>query len=238
MSPDLRLTYKKVTIMLQYTQSTPTIDYDTPVVSDFARENTRGCADGREQSISLYYAVRDSIRYDPYRINLSVEGLRASTTLKVGHGWCISKSILLAACCRFLGIPARLGFVDVHNHLSTERMRETMKTEVFFWHGYASIYLDGVWVKATPAFNIELCHKFRLKPLDFDGINDSIYHPFDLDGNRHMEYVKFLGESPDVPIDEIRETFEREYPSGLSWDHADFDDDVDKETRNDRSRES
>jgi len=222
--------------MMQYSQPTPTIDFDNPLVSEFTRENTRGCTDEREQAVRLYYAVRDGIRYDPYHINLSVEGLRASATLQAGHGWCISKSILLAACCRLLGIPTRLGFADVRNHLSTERMRALMQTDVFFWHGYASLYLGGVWVKATPAFNIELCHKFRLQPLDFDGIHDSLYHSFDLDGNRHMDYIRFREELPDVPIDEIIETFQREYSADLSWDHADFDRDVDRETGTDRLR--
>ena len=224
--------------MLQYTQPTLTIDYDNRMVSEFAEENARGSADQREQSISLYYAIRDGIRYDPYNINLSIEGLRASTTLKKGRGWCIPKAIFLVGCCRFLGIPARLGFADVRNHLSTSNMREKMKTDVFFWHGYASIYIGGVWVKATPAFNIELCQRFRLKPLDFDGINDSIFHSFDLIGNRHMEYLRFRGEYPDVPIDQIRETFQREYSSDLSLDQADFDHDVDQETRDDQSQKS
>lgn len=50
-----------------------------------------------------------------------------------------------------------------------------------------AIHLDGRWVKSTPAFNIELCEKFGLRPAEFDGAADSIYHPFELAGNRHME---------------------------------------------------
>ena len=143
--------------MRQYLQTSPTIDFDNPAVIDFTRKNSGDSTDPRKQSISLYYAVRDGIRYDPYAINLSVEGLRASTTLGTGRGWCVAKAILLAGCCRFLGIPARLGFADVRNHLTTARLRELMKTDLFFWHGYTSICLGGTWVKATPAFNIELC---------------------------------------------------------------------------------
>lgn len=224
--------------MLQYTQPTRTIDSDNPMVAEFAKETTAGAADGREQSIRLYYAIRDGIWYDPYTINLSIEGLRASTTLKEGRGWCVAKAILLVGCCRAVGIPARLGFADVRNHLSTKRMREALKTDVFFWHGYASIYVGGGWVKATPAFNQELCERFALKPLDFDGINDSIYHSFDLAGNRHMEYLRVRGEYPDVPIDQIRETFQREYPSDISWTQADFDHDVDQETGHDQRQKT
>jgi transglutaminase-like putative cysteine protease len=123
----------------------------------------------RERAVSLYLAVRDGFRYDPYRIDLSPQGMRASTVLANGYGWCVPKAVLLTAACRAAGIPARLGFADVRNHLSTERMRQTMKTDLFIWHGYADIWLDGRWVKATPAFNMSLCERFGLLPLDFDG---------------------------------------------------------------------
>jgi hypothetical protein len=112
-------------------------------------------------------------------------------------------------------------------------MREQMKTDVFYWHGYTSIFLGGKWLKATPAFNIELCEKFRLKPLDFDGYSDSIYQPFDLDGNRHMDYLKYRGEFADVPIDLIIDTFRREYGADdaaiESLKGADFDREADRE---------
>jgi transglutaminase-like putative cysteine protease len=216
----------------QYLQPSPTIDFDNITVADFAKENSGNSNWERERAVKLYYAVRDSVRYDPYSMILSVEGLKASNTLKVGRGWCVAKAILLAACCRSLGIPARLGFADVRNHLTTARLREVMKTDIFFWHGYTSIYLNGIWVKATPAFNIELCEKFRLKPLEFDGYSDSIYHPFDLDGKKHMEYLRYRGESADVPIDQIIETFMREYtPDNSSLKEGDFDREVDMENR-------
>jgi len=129
-----------------------------------------------------------------------------------------------------MGIPARVGFADVRNHLSTERMREQMKTDVFHWHGYTAIYLGGKWVKSTPAFNIELCKKFRLRTLDFDGQNDSIYHPFDLDGNKHMDYILFRGEYDDVPLEEMQESFKDLYSSfSFATEGSNFDDDVNKE---------
>ena len=135
--------------------------------------------------------MRDNIRYDPYQIELTREGLKASTTIRTGLGWCVSKAILLAATLRHKGIPAALGYADVKNHLSTKRLREVMGTDVFMWHGYTSILLEKKWVKATPAFNIELCEKFRILPLNFNGRADSIYHPFDKDGREHMEYLYY-----------------------------------------------
>ncbi len=217
--------------MSEYTQPTAFIDCDTPEVAQFASDKAGKAKDPVTQAVQLYYAVRDGIRYDPYAIDLTVNGLKASTTLKNGRGWCVAKAVLLAACCRHMGIAARLGFADVKNHLSTERLRRQMQTDVFYWHGYTAIYLNEQWVKATPAFNIELCEKFALKPLEFDGLQDSIYHPFDLKGNRHMDYIHHRGEFADVPLDQIIATFRREYQAdeteGMA---ASFEADVAKET--------
>ena len=215
--------------MQQYLQPTPTINFDDPAVAAFAEEAAGKTGGQRETAVRLFYAVRDGIRYDPYTVRFSVKGLRASETLRRRRAWCVPKAALLAACCRHRGIPARLGYADVRNHLSTARMRETMKTDVFVWHGYTSIYLGGRWIKATPAFNVELCERFRLLPVEFDGREDSLYHPVDRDGNRHMEYLKDRGEFADVPIDAIRATFLRRYPAIRSLEGADFDEDVEKE---------
>ncbi|MAA73293.1 MAG: transglutaminase [Salinisphaeraceae bacterium] len=206
--------------------STDFLDFKEQKVQDFVSSHTKGGSD-RERAVSLYYAVRDGFRYDPYRIEISTEGLRASSVLDKGYGWCVTKAVLLAAACRAIGIPSRLGYADVRNHLSTERLRQTLKTDVFYYHGYTDIWLDGAWRKATPAFNIELCDRFGLHPLDFDGRNDSIYHPFDKSGQRHMEYIHFHGECADVPLQKIRDTFDREYPGVLNTlSAADFQSDV------------
>ena len=198
---------------------TPAIDSTHPAVVAFTHQHDQG-ANERERAVALTHAVRDVFRYDPYRIDLSPEGMRASTVLAQGYGWCVPKATLLAAVCRAAGLPARLGFADVRNHLSTERMRQTMQTDLFIWHGYTEIWLDGAWRKATPAFNLGLCEKFGLLPLDFDGLSDSIYHPFDKAGNRHMEYVNERGSFDDLPLGQIVADFRREYPAWLT--HADL----------------
>lgn len=210
------------------------VDSRHPAVQDFARQHAVG-DDDRARVVALYYAVRDGYRYDPYCIDLSPHGMRASTVLAQGVGWCVTKAALLTAACRSVGIPARLGFADVRNHLSTERMRQLMQTDEFVWHGYSEIWLDGAWRKATPAFNIELCDRFGLLPLEFDGVHDSIYHPFDNKGQRHMEYLRDHGSFDDVPLARMRADFEKYYPG---WGEpegelrqADFDADVSHESR-------
>ena len=192
---------------------TAIIDSDHPAVVAFAAAH-RGSGTPLEQAVRLYYSVRDEIRYDPYSI-----------------GWCVSKAVLLAACCRASDIPARLGFADVKNHLSTERMRATMQTDEFVYHGYTLVGLEGRWVKATPAFNLSLCEKFRIRPLEFDGTGDSIYHPYDLDGRQHMEYLRYRGEYDDVPLAEMTAVFNVVYPHMLATlAGGDFDQEVARET--------
>lgn len=205
---------------------TGAIDSDHELVQAFARQHAQGATE-RERAIALYRAVRDEVRYDPYRIDLSPQGMRASTALLTGYGWCVPKAVLMAATARAAGIPARLGFADVRNHLSTEKLRQTMKTDVFVFHGYTELWIDGAWRKVTTAFNRSLCEKFGLLPLEFDGVNDSLYHPYDQAGSRHMEYVNDRGTYDDLPLDEIVQTFAVVYPSMGSAAEAtgDFGDD-------------
>lgn len=220
--------------MDNYKNATDTIDSQHPTVIAFAEFHSRDARSDTARAIKLFYAIRDLIRYDPYQLDLTVNGMKASTCLERGHGWCVPKAILLAACCRVKGIPARLGFADVRNHLSTERMREFMQTDIFYWHGYADLWLDGQWVKATPAFNIELCRKFNMLPLEFDGENDSLYHPFDVEGNKHMEYVRHRGTYQDLPLPQIVQDFKDKYPQLAKLAHlqkASFEQDVTEETR-------
>ena len=210
-------------------RGTTYLDADHPAVRAFATAATANAGSDRERAVDLYYAVRDGFRYDPYKIDLSVDGLKASRVLADGYGWCVPKAILLAAACRVVGLPARVGLADVRNHLSTARLRETMGSDMFYRHGYTAIHLDDRWVKATPAFNVELCQKMGLHTLEFDGREDSIYHPYDLKGRRHMEYVTFHGEFDDFPRDDLLETFAKHYPNLPRLDKASWDDDVDAE---------
>ena len=199
----------------------------------YVEDVVAGVEEDTKRAVAVYYAIRDGILYDPYSADISVAGLKATTVLEEKRGWCVSKAILLAACCRALGIPARLGYADVLNHLSTEKLRQRMKTNVFYWHGYTALYLDDRWVKATPAFNIELCEKFGLKPLEFNGRDDSIYHAFDQAGNRHMEYLHDRGQFLEPPIEAMRRTFDEYYPGWpdiIDATEADFGGEVADET--------
>jgi transglutaminase-like putative cysteine protease len=187
------------------------IDSHHPIIVAYARR-VAGDGSDQEKALRLYYAVRDELRYDPYNTPMKREAYRASTTVAAGHGYCVNKAGVMAAVCRAAGIPARLGYADVRNHMTTQRLSELMGSDVFYYHGYTDVWLGGRWVKATPAFNRELTDKFGLKPLDWDAVGDSIYHPFDLSGRRHMEYLAYRGVFADIPFDEIRGAFRHYYP--------------------------
>ena len=201
--------------MSEYLSAGRYIDSTDPRVLAFAEKQGKG-GNQRERAVSLYYAVRDQIRYNPFLDFSSADVFRASAVLKAGEGFCVGKASLLAACARAAGIEARVGFADVKNHLTTPRLAETMGSDLFVYHGYTDLRIDGRWVKATPAFNLALCTRFRVKPLEFDGREDSIFHPFDEDDRRHMEYLRDRGVYADVPVDEIQRAFRDAYPKFYS----------------------
>ena len=200
-----------------YLQPGRFVDSDHPAVRAFARSHADSSLPAREIAVRLYYAVRDGFRYDPYKFDMSEVGLKASSVVERGYGFCIPKATLLAAAARASGVPARLGFADVRNHLTSPRLREMMQSDLFVFHGYAELLIDGRWLKATPAFNLTLCEKAQVKPLEFDGTADSVFHEFDAMGRRHMEYVAERGSWDDVPREAILAEFERMYPNHREW---------------------
>jgi transglutaminase-like putative cysteine protease len=188
------------------------IDSEAPGVVAFARAATRGAADPAEGVLRLYHAIRDDIVYDPYVDFADPTNYRASGVLERGRGFCVGKAALLAATARAIGVPARVGYADVRNHMTSQRLYEHTRSNVFVWHSYADLMLHGAWVKATPVFNNVLCERLGLKPLEFDGRRDSLLHPFDRAGKRHMEYLKDRGTFADVPFDTIQADFRMHYP--------------------------
>jgi transglutaminase-like putative cysteine protease len=196
----------------QYTAATEFIDSGDAGVQEFARGASAGADHDVSQAVKLYYAVRDEIRYDPYYAGDERRYFRASDCLRAKRGFCIPKAALLAAAARSLGIPARVAYADVRNHLATKKVLELMGTDIFVWHSFTELYLEGRWVKATPAFNLSLCQRFGVHPLEFDGQHDSLFHEFDQAGRKHMEYVRERGNYADVPYEAILADFRKTYP--------------------------
>jgi transglutaminase-like putative cysteine protease len=166
----------------------------------------------QQRAVKLFYAVRDEIRYDPYRITLEDEAYQAHAVIEAGLGWCISKASLLGAVLRACEIPCVIGLADVMNHLTTDKLRERMGgVTTFYNHGYVALELGGQWFKAVPAFNIELCERFGVKPTEFDGESDALYQEFDQANRRHMEYLADHGTWSDLPMVKIRDDMHHHY---------------------------
>ena len=195
-----------------YLQPTKIIDSQHPLIQDFAR--TAAANAGREiidQAVAIYYAVRDGIRYDPYVPFHLDEHYRASSVLLKKRGYCVYKASLLCALGRALGIPTRVGFATVRNHLATRELLDYIGSDLFVYHGYTEFYLADKWVKATPAFNKELCRRHRVAPLAFNGREDSVFQAYNSDNRQFMEYVADHGVYADIPVATIVSAWESAY---------------------------
>lgn len=180
------------------------VDADSLVVRDFANAHA-GNGDDISKAVNLYYALRDAISYDMRTFGLDEDRFVASNVLQSKSAFCVPKAVALAALARAVGIPSRIGFANVRNHLASPKLLALMDDDIFYWHAYTSLFLDGKWVKATPAFDIRLCERHGVTPLDFDGREDSIFQPYDQVGRPHMEYVDFIGEFDDMPFEGFAE---------------------------------
>jgi len=190
------------------------VDSDSPEVRAYAKKALEGMEGQSEtdRAIRLFETVRDGLRYDPFTFDIDPESYKASHIIRQKSTWCVPKAILLTACLRAAGIPAAVGFADVKNHLNTPKLAELMQTDLFIYHGYVQLWLDGNSYKVTSAFNMELCQRFGVKPLIFDGKSDALFHEFDNQDRRHMEYVNDHGIFHDAPVLTILKEFRKAYP--------------------------
>jgi len=195
---------------------TPThfVDSDSREVGDFVARALTGAGDlsPTAKAIRLFDAVRDEIRYNPFDIGTTADDYRASRIAMKPTNYCVPKAILLTAALRATGIPAAVGFADVRNHLNSPKLAELMGTDLFIYHGYVAVWLEGRQFKGTPAFNTEMCERFGVKQLIFDGKSDALFHEFDRNSQRHMEYVNDRGWFLDPPIGQLLEDFRTTYP--------------------------
>ena len=88
--------------------------------------------------------------------------------------------------------------------MASEKLIEKMGTDLFVMARlHRPVPGGAAGVKATPTFNIELCDRFKVPPLEFDGRADSLFHPFDAEDRPYMEYIRYHGAFRDVPVESI-----------------------------------
>ncbi len=190
------------------------INSDHPDIIALVREIIKGLETEKEKAIALYYEIRDRMRYNPYGVSVVPSYSQASNILnrENNEGHCIDKAILLAACGRAAGIPTRLQFANVRNHIGTSNLEKHLGTNLMVFHGFMEYYLDKNWVKCTPAFNKELCDRLGVAPLEFDGENDSIFQEFDGEEGGYMTYEHYYGTFHDFPLDLFEQEMRTYYP--------------------------
>lgn len=186
------------------------LDYSSPVIQNFVAPYKQ-LVSPREQAVGVYYKVRDGFRYDPFHLDLRPSALKASLIVGKQRAWCVEKSILMAAACRALNIPSRLGYGIVVNHIGVEKLIHYLRRPEIVFHGYVEVLLDDKWVKATPAFDPLVCRISKVPPLDWDGLSDAMFQPF-VEDKSFMEYIHFYGTFNDVPIDLMNTEMKKYYP--------------------------
>ncbi len=215
--------------MNQYLQATYFFDYENDKIQNLIQELKDSKYSDREKAVACYLKIRDGWRYNAYNIYLNKDKWRASDIAERKEAHCIDKSVLLIACLRGLGIPARIQLAKVKNHIAVETLVEKLGTNELSPHGMVNIFLDGKWLKASPAFNAALCERCNVAPLDFDGVQDSIFQEYNRDGQEFMEYLEDYGHFADVPYEFILNNFKTHYPefsryleSHNSWNGGDL----------------
>lgn len=196
--------------MEDFLKETDYFDFSNESIQEFisAFEFTEN---NRENAILLYNSIRDKYIYDPYNLDLTPTGLKASQMISKNRAWCVEKATLLITCCRAIGIPARPGYAIVKNHIGIDRLTEILKSDLIVFHGYADIFLDNKWVKATPAFDFKVCRISGVAPLEFDGTHDSLFQEFQRE-EKFMEYVHDYGTFEDIPIELMNREMKKHYP--------------------------
>lgn len=197
-----------------YLQPTYFLDFNTSEVGVYANNLVKDIDNPIDKAITIYNSVRDDWRYNPYNVILSHHEMKASTIFNrvKKDGYCVEKACLLAAMTRSVGIPSRFFFCDVRNHIGVENLIKVLKTDVLVFHGGVEMFLEGKWVKSTPAFNIDLCRYLNVAVLEFDGKHDSIFQQYDKQGGQFMEYLNERGIFHDIPHDLFVMELHKAYP--------------------------
>jgi hypothetical protein len=195
----------------EYLEPTSIIDSDNEEIIQFAEKAVVGAKNQIEQSQGIFYAARDTVLYDIRTPFFLPEHYKASNVLKRGRGYCVTKACLLCAMGRALGIPSRLGLADIRNSGASKQVIEMMGTDIFSYHGFTEFYLNGKWVKATPAFDSSVFPRHNIAPVEFDGIKDAVYPSHDLSGNPYVEYIRYHGSFVDVPLNDLLDGWRKHY---------------------------
>lgn len=193
-----------------YLQQTGLFACDGEKMKDFLSHIPK-MNDQKTQAIAIYEYVREAFIYDPYHLDLRMEGLKAEKIVQQKRAWCVEKAVVATACFRYFGIPSRLGFGIVTNHLGADKLEHYLRKKEIVFHGFSEVFLDGKWVKCTPAFDRRVCRLNGVEPLVWDGETDSLLQAYKGE-ERFMEYIHFYGSFDTVPMELMHQEMKLHYP--------------------------
>jgi len=197
--------------MKDYLKPTQAVESSHPGVVELARKIYGDSLEPEERARRIFLFAREEIRYDPFSPFYLVDHYRASAVIERGGGYCVHKAVVLAALARASGIPARLVFADIINHLVAGKLHDLMETNLFVFHGYVEMFLDGRWIGAAPTFERALCEQAGYPLVEFDGRSDAVQPPVDGKGRKFFEYVRRHGAFDDVPLPMILKAWAETY---------------------------
>jgi transglutaminase-like putative cysteine protease len=197
--------------MKKFLKPTEAIESAHPSIVELAGRLAGGDRPAGMKAKSFFYFVRENVRYDALAASFTLEHYRAGRILDQGRGYCVQKAVVLAALARAAGIPARLAFADIRNRLASENLVRLLGTDLFVYHGYAELWIEGRWVKATPTFEKDICAQYGFPVVEFDGSSDAVFPPVNAEGKPFVEYVRHHGSFADVPLPRILAAWEEAY---------------------------
>ncbi len=185
----------------EYLQPSEFLDSDHPVVIETAKKLTSGSRDDTEKTEKIYKFVRD-MPYDIYNsFRYLSEGKRAaSDVLSAGHAFCMGKASAFVSLCRAVGVPARIGFQQLHcpdKEFMSDEVRDLWRDRPLPWHSLGEAYLNGRWLKLDATIPADVA-KQKGKPYvrDFDGKSDipTVEGPIVKEIGSFAEYPKDVAE--------------------------------------------
>jgi transglutaminase-like putative cysteine protease len=122
---------------------TPILDFGAPTLNDLIQARAWRALPVYDRIGAVYRFVRDEI---PFGYNAS-DDLPASRVLADGYGQCNTKTNLLMALLRGVGVPCRFHGATIHKALQkgvvTGFAYAVAPRSIL--HGYAEVLYDGVW---------------------------------------------------------------------------------------------
>jgi hypothetical protein len=123
----------------RYTAPSVMVDSADPAVKALAERALRGVP---TQPIARVTALRDAVGRHLARKDLASGFATASEAVRSGSGDCTEHAVLLAACLRSAGIPARV----VSGLVYVDRAGDVR--HALGWHMWTQALVDGAWVDA------------------------------------------------------------------------------------------